>query len=82
MLALTGSFDLQVPPEDLDAIAAARIAPVETVLVEGLSHILRKQNMPSVQANKKDVRRPVESEVIDLLVAWVLQCVGRTREEA
>lgn len=82
MLAVTGAFDLQVPPEDLDAIAAARVAPVETVLIDGLSHILRRQNMPSVRAYKKDVQRPVESDVVELLVDWAVQCVGRTREKA
>ena len=76
VLALTGSFDLQTPPEDLQAIAAARTAPTETVLVEGLSHILRRQDTPSVRAYKKDVRRPIDPEVIDLIVAWVTRTVG------
>ena len=51
---------LQAPPEDLDAIAATRTTPVETVLIEGLSHILRRQDAPSLQAYKKDVRRPID----------------------
>ncbi|MDD9207836.1 alpha/beta hydrolase [Georgenia sp. 10Sc9-8] len=72
VLALTGSKDLQAPPEDLEAIARLVPRDVQTALVPDLSHILRTQvGAPSVNAYRADARRPVEPRVLDLVVSWV-----------
>ena len=72
VLAITGSKDLQVDPEDLDQIADLVPGPVETYLVPDVSHILRAQEgPPSLSHYKMDVRRPVDPRILDLVVTWL-----------
>jgi uncharacterized protein len=71
VLALTGEKDLQVPAEDLEAIAAGTLGPVEVRPVPELTHTLRRQpGRPSLTAYRRELRRPVDPEVCDTVVAW------------
>jgi uncharacterized protein len=77
-LAVTGGKDLQVPPSDLDVIRELVPAPVETHVLDDLSHILRAQAGPaSLSGYKKEIRQPVDPDLVDLVVRWV-----RARAEA
>lgn len=50
-----------MPPDDLGSLADLVPAPVETVVVEDLSHILRLQpGEPTLRTYKRDARRPVD----------------------
>ncbi len=70
VLAIGGEFDLQSPPEDTPVIETLRTAPTRSVVLDGLSHILRRQPAPSLQAYRADLRRPVDERIVPLIVEW------------
>jgi pimeloyl-ACP methyl ester carboxylesterase len=71
VLAVTGTKDLQVRPEDLAGIAATVPGPVETLLVPDLTHTLRRQPGPaSLRAYRGELRRPVDAEVLAAVTTW------------
>ena len=70
VLAITGGFDLQSPPEDLDVIAARSGGPTRTVLLDGVSHILRAQQRATLRTYRADARRPIDERVVSLIAAW------------
>ncbi len=77
VLALTGEKDLQVPPEDVDTVAAVVPGDVEAVRVPDLTHILRRDpGGPSLQAYKRQVTEPVDPEVVATVTGWVRQVVA------
>lgn len=72
VLAIGGAFDLQSPPEDAPRIAALRsAAPTRVEVLDGLSHILRRQPRPSLQAYRTDLRRPIDERLVPLIADWV-----------
>jgi hypothetical protein len=80
VLAITGSKDLQVKPEDLDVVAA--LAPSATVLrVPDLTHTLRRQpGRPALSAYRRELREPVDAELLTTVVQWC-RGVGTRRRE-
>jgi pimeloyl-ACP methyl ester carboxylesterase len=70
VLAITGEKDLQVDPADLATIA--RTVPGATVhRVPDLTHTLRRQSgPPSMSAYRRELRRPVDPEVLATVVSW------------
>jgi pimeloyl-ACP methyl ester carboxylesterase len=71
VLAVTGSKDLQVPPDDLEVVAATVRGPVETLLVPDLTHTLRRRAGPaSVRGYRSELRRPVDPDVLSAVVGW------------
>ncbi|HYO39080.1 MAG TPA: alpha/beta fold hydrolase [Nocardioidaceae bacterium] len=80
VLAVTGGKDLQVPAADLAQIRELVPAPVETHEIADLSHILRAQPGPaSLSGYKQEMRQPVDTGLVDLVVGWVSARVGVTR---
>ena len=80
VLAVTGGKDLQVPASDLATIGELVPAPVETHEMPDLSHILRAQPGPaSLSGYKREMRQPVDAELVRLVVAWVRAHVGGNR---
>ena len=72
VLALTGAKDLQVDSADLAVVADRAAGPVETHLVEDLTHSLRRQaGAPSLSRYRREVREPVDGEVIAIVQDWV-----------
>ncbi|WBP84582.1 alpha/beta hydrolase family protein [Kitasatospora cathayae] len=68
LLAVTGGADLQVPPQDVDAIGRLARGPFEGHVVAGLSHLFRPD--PRGQGPKgyrRAVRQPVNARVLDLI---------------
>nr|WP_232797098.1 hypothetical protein [Blastococcus atacamensis] len=79
VLALTGAKDLQVKPDDLAVLAATVRGPVETHLVPELTHTLRRQSgAASLSAYKKELRSPVDAEVLGIVTDW---CGGLTHPD-
>lgn len=77
VLAATGGKDLQVPPADLATIRSLVRAPVETHELADLSHILRAQpGSASLSGYKREMRLPVDSGLVALVVDWVSARVG------
>jgi pimeloyl-ACP methyl ester carboxylesterase len=71
VLAVTGSKDLQTPPEDVHRIAEIVGPSAETHLLPDVTHTLRRQEgTPSLRHYKQEVRRPLDPAVVDLVVAW------------
>jgi pimeloyl-ACP methyl ester carboxylesterase len=71
VLALTGAKDLQVDPADLEVIAATVPGGATTLLVPDVSHTLRRQPGPaSLSAYKKELREPVNPDVLASVVRW------------
>ena len=75
--ALTGEKDLQVNPDDLERMTALVSAPIETHRLADLTHLLRREAGPaSLRTYKKQVKRPVEPLVVDLVIDWLLRCAA------
>lgn len=70
LLAITGTFDLQSPPEDLAVIAARTGGLTRTIALEGVSHILRTQPRPTLRTYRADARRPIDERVVAIIAAW------------
>lgn len=69
--AVTGGKDLQVPPEDLERIAALVPGPVETHRLPDVTHLLRRDDGPAtLRTYKKQVRRPVDPDVVRIVTDW------------
>jgi pimeloyl-ACP methyl ester carboxylesterase len=80
VLALTGEKDLQVPASDVDLVAELVPGEVTARRVPDLTHTLRRQpGAPSLSAYKKELRGPVDPEVLDAVVTW---CRRITRQDA
>jgi uncharacterized protein len=77
VLAVTGDKDLQVPPEDLEVIAATVPGPVEVHRVPDLTHTLRRQSREaSLRHYRSELRRPVDPGVLAVVVAWCRRVAG------
>ncbi|MCV2488346.1 alpha/beta hydrolase [Geodermatophilus sp. YIM 151500] len=71
VLAVTGDTDLQVPADDLEVLAAAVPGGAEVHRVPGLTHTLRRQpGRASLGAYRGELRRPVDPEVLDVVVGF------------
>ncbi|GAA1693515.1 alpha/beta hydrolase [Microcella alkalica] len=70
LLAITGTLDLQSPPEDLDVIRSRAGGSTHTVALDGVSHILRAQSRPTLRTYRADARRPIDERVVALIAAW------------
>jgi uncharacterized protein len=78
VLAITGSSDLQVDPGDLSVVAEHVPGEVQTHLVPGLTHTLRRQPAPpSLSRYKQELREPVDRFVLDTVTEWVRRQAGR-----
>jgi uncharacterized protein len=74
VLAITGAKDVQVDPEDLDIIAATVPGPVTTRKIEDLSHLLRRDpKAPTLSDYKRQIREPVDAELLELVGRWVAE---------
>ncbi|WP_353987699.1 alpha/beta hydrolase [Ruicaihuangia caeni] len=77
VLAITGEKDLQTPVGDLEVIRDCVAGPVETVAMPKLSHILRTQEgEPSIADYRKDVKRPVDAELLARVADWSAETLG------
>ena len=83
VLAVTGSKDLQTPPEDVSRIAEIVGERAETHVVPDVTHILRRQEAsPSLRLYKREVRRPLDPEVVGLVVRWATRVASGARAGA
>ncbi len=77
VLAITGGHDLQVPPEDVDAIGRLVQGPFEGHVVAGLSHLLRPDpDSAGPRGYRRQARQPVSPEVLRLVTDWVTRHWG------
>ena len=72
VLAIAGGHDMQVPPQDVDAIGALVGGPFEGHVVGDLSHLLRPDpGWAGPRGYRRAVRQPVSPEVLTLMTGWV-----------
>ena len=72
VLAITGGEDVQVPPEDVDAVGRLVQGPFDGHVVADLSHMLRPDPASiGPRGYRRATRQPVGPEVLDLITGWV-----------
>ncbi len=71
-LAITGGHDMQVPPDDVDAIGRLVAGPFEGHVVDDLSHLLRPDpGWAGPRGYRRAVRQPVSPTVLSIITTWV-----------
>ncbi|WP_448627573.1 alpha/beta hydrolase family protein [Geodermatophilus sp. URMC 64] len=81
VLAVTGGKDLQVDPADLATMAALVPGEVTTRTIPDLTHTLRRQTgAPSLRAYRRELREPVDAELLRLVVSWCREHSGLTAD--
>jgi len=71
ILAITGAKDIQVDPDQLEAIRAAAAGPVTISRPADLTHTLRCQpGRPSLLAYRKELRRPIDPDLVSEVIDW------------
>jgi uncharacterized protein len=73
VLAVTGSKDVQVNPDDLDRMAQLAPDLLTTVLVPDVDHVLRHEPAArsSPRAYKKQVSQPLDPRVVEAVTTWL-----------
>jgi uncharacterized protein len=78
VLAVTGTKDLQVDPAHLDVIAASVPGDATVRRLPDLTHTLRRQpGPPSLSRYRRELARPVDAELLDLVAGWCRTAVRR-----
>jgi pimeloyl-ACP methyl ester carboxylesterase len=78
LLAITGAHDLQVPPEDVNAMGRLVQGPFEGHVLADLSHMLRPDpDCVGPRGYRRQARQPVSPEVLELITAWVARHWGQ-----
>jgi len=72
MLLISGEKDLQCSPQDIYRIAETAQSQSETMLVEGMTHLLRVDDNPAtLMGAARLLNKPMESVVIEETVNWI-----------
>ena len=72
VLAITGTNDVQVDPQDLQLLEKLITSDLETHAVEGLTHLLRTDNPNlGLKSYKAQAKKPVDPKVISLIGKWL-----------
>jgi pimeloyl-ACP methyl ester carboxylesterase len=72
VLAITGGEDVQVPPEDVEAIGQLVRGPFDGDVIADLSHMLRPDPASiGPRGYRRATRQPVSPEVLGLITGWV-----------
>lgn len=74
VLALTGSKDIQVDPDDVRRIGQLVPADCSARIVDGLTHLLRTEaGPPSLRAYDEQAKRPVDAGLLATVTRWTRQ---------
>lgn len=75
VLAITGSKDIQVNPADVESMAQLVPARFAGHVLQNVTHLLRTEAGPAtVRTYKKQVRRPVDGGVLEVVTDWIAAC--------
>ena len=81
VLAITGSKDIQVDPDDVELVGRLVGGDFTGRVIENVTHLLRSEDgPPSLRTYKKQVRRPVDVRVLDTVANWILERVEHSAE--
>jgi uncharacterized protein len=74
LLVVVPAHDMQVPPEDGEAIRGLVTGPCDKVIVRGVSHILRDDpDSKGPRAYRRAVKLPVSPALLAAITAWVAE---------
>jgi fermentation-respiration switch protein FrsA (DUF1100 family) len=73
LLAITGSKDVQVDPDDLTAVDAVAGDRATTVLAQDVDHVLRHESAELSNPNryKSQAAKPIDPSVSAALTSWL-----------
>jgi pimeloyl-ACP methyl ester carboxylesterase len=72
VLAITGSKDIQVDPQDLKRMSEIMQTDFEYYELPNVSHILRtEEGEPTLSTYKKQVKQPIDSRILSLTLEWL-----------
>jgi pimeloyl-ACP methyl ester carboxylesterase len=72
VLAITGTKDIQVNPDDVALMEQAVATPFTGHLVDDVTHLLRTEHgAASVRTYKRQAREPLDQRVTEILTGWV-----------
>jgi pimeloyl-ACP methyl ester carboxylesterase len=72
LLAVTGSKDVQVDPDDLERMARLVKAPFERRLIPNMTHMLRiEEGEASVSNYREELKKPVEPKLLEIILHWL-----------
>lgn len=78
-LAIAGTKDIQVDPDDLQRIADCVPGEVTTRLIPDLTHLLRRvPGEPSVSDFRRQTQQPVDTELLRIVSGWVVDHAAGT----
>ena len=78
VLALTGGYDMQMPPDDVEVIGSLVSGPFEGHVLDRLSHLLRPDpRLRGPRGYRRAVRAPIGPQVPALISDWVGRHWGR-----
>jgi pimeloyl-ACP methyl ester carboxylesterase len=82
VLAITGSKDIQVDPADMGRMAEMVKGPFEQHLINNMTHMLRLQEGKASISNYKDeVKKPVEQELMVIVLHWIKSITVKRRDD-
>lgn len=74
MLLIAGEKDLQCDPEDIFRIEKTAQSRCETLVVEGMTHLLRvDENPPILTGYASLIDQPIDRAVIEKIIQWIHQ---------
>lgn len=81
VLAITGSKDIQVNPDDVAVMERLVPTPFTGEVPDNVTHLLRAQDGPtSLRGYKKQVRRPVDRGLLNMVTGWMAGYIAGERE--
>ena len=80
LLAVTGSKDIQVDPEDLHKVAETASGDVATELIDDVDHLLRHEpaSFSNPKKYKNQATKPIDPRVRTTLVEWLQNHIPTT----
>jgi len=78
VLAITGSKDIQVDPNDLKRMRELVKAPFEGRLIENMTHMLRlEEGGADITKYKEEIKNPVEPQVLEITLSWIKKTLNQ-----
>jgi len=72
VLAITGSKDIQVDPENLERMARLVKSDFEYHMPENITHILRREEgPPSISTYRNQAGQPVDAGILNMVLDWL-----------
>jgi pimeloyl-ACP methyl ester carboxylesterase len=77
VLAITGSKDIQVDPEDLKLMEKLIQSQFEYHILPDVTHLLRKEEgTASISNYKKMVKQPLDERITNIIMSWLNHQIG------